>query len=88
MPHFWWSRECKNLVSNKAILTEVVVLTILDHCGPVRLPAVPQPLPIKSTSSNFVMGKPTREKLPTQTKAQFAQTLSEQFVQIVRPLSY
>ena len=41
----FWSRECQNPVRNKAILTKMVVWTILDHFGPVRFPTVPRPLP-------------------------------------------
>ena len=43
---FWsilFSRMGKS-VWNKVILTKLVILTILDHLGPVRLPPVPQPL--------------------------------------------
>ena len=41
----FWSRECKNPVRNKVILTKVVVWTILDHFGPLHFPTVLWPFP-------------------------------------------
>ena len=35
-----WSRECQDPVRNKVILTKMVVVTILDHFGPVHFPIV------------------------------------------------
>ena len=38
--------------------------------------------------SGFMTGRPTRKKPPTQIKTQFAQTISEQFVQTVPPFPF
>ena len=42
MDHFgpFWSREYQDLVWSKVILAKMVVLTILDHFGPVRFSTV------------------------------------------------
>ena len=47
MDHFgpFWSCEYQNPVRNEVILTKIVVLTILDHFGPVHFPTVPRPRP-------------------------------------------
>ena len=46
----FWSRKYQNPVRNKVILTKMVVLTILDHLGPVHFPTVPRPFPKLSFS--------------------------------------
>ena len=53
MDHFgpFWSCEYQDPVRNKVILTKMVVLTILDHFGPVHFPTVQPPLPMKISIS-------------------------------------
>ena len=71
MNHFgpFWSRKCQNPVLTKAILTKIVVLTTLVH---------------HTFRQYRGHSLPTPKKPCTQIKAQFAQTISELFVQTVR----